>query len=87
MPPDVALADTAVDLDDATLPRHHHPAWGTLRRLLHHRLFVTGLVLFGIVALAALLAPWIAPVDPNRLAMRFRFLPPSPGGCPDAPSS
>ena len=35
-------------------------------------------MLFGIVALAAILAPWIAPVDPNRLAMRFKFLPPSP---------
>jgi peptide/nickel transport system permease protein len=23
------------------------------------------------------LAPWIAPVDPNKLAMRYRFLPPS----------
>ena len=77
MPPDVAVADAARDLAEAIPRRHHHPAWATLRRLLHHRLFITGLVLFGIVALAALLAPWIAPVDPNRLAMRFRFLPPS----------
>jgi peptide/nickel transport system permease protein len=78
MPPDVALADAVPDLAEAIPRRHHHPAWATLRRLLHHRLFLTGLVLFGIVLLAALLAPWIAPVDPNRLAMRFRFLPPSP---------
>jgi peptide/nickel transport system permease protein len=77
MPPDVAVADAARDLAEAIPRRHHHPAWATLLRLLHHRLFITGLVLFGIVALAALLAPWIAPVDPNRLAMRFRFLPPS----------
>ena len=76
MPPDVAIPFAASDFD-GDIPRHHHPAWATLRRLLHHRLFVTGLVLFGIVALAALLAPWIAPMDPNRLAMRFRFLPPS----------
>ena len=41
-----------------------------------HRMFVTGLVLFGIIVLAAVLAPWIAPVDPNQLAMRQRFLPP-----------
>jgi peptide/nickel transport system permease protein len=47
-----------------------------LNRLMHHRLFVTGLILFAIVALAALLAPWIAPVDPNKLAMRAKFLPP-----------
>src|ERR1700722_11656452 len=77
MPPDVAIADPATTFDDATPLRHHHPAWAALRRLLHHRMFITGLILFGIVALAALLAPWIAPVDPNRLAMRFRFLPPS----------
>jgi peptide/nickel transport system permease protein len=78
MPPDVAVADAAPDLAEAIPRRHHHPAWATLRRLLHHRLFLTGLVLFLIILLAALLAPWIAPVDPNRLAMRFRFLPPSP---------
>jgi peptide/nickel transport system permease protein len=48
----------------------------TLRRLLHHRLFLLGLGLVSIVAIAALLAPWIAPVDPNKLAMRFKFRPP-----------
>ena len=48
----------------------------TLRRLLRHRLFVTGLALFGIIALAAALAPLIAPVDPVKLAMRAKFLPP-----------
>jgi peptide/nickel transport system permease protein len=57
--------------------RHTHPAWATLQRLLHHRLFVLGLVLFAIVAIAAILAPWIAPTDPNKLAMRFKFRPPS----------
>jgi peptide/nickel transport system permease protein len=56
--------------------RATHPAWITLRRLLHHRLFVLGLALFAIIALAALLAPWIAPVDPNKLAMRYKFRPP-----------
>jgi peptide/nickel transport system permease protein len=76
MPPDVAIAITPDDLGEAG-PRRHHPAWATLRRLLQHRLFVSGLVLFGLVALAALLAPWIAPVDPDRLAMRYRFLAPS----------
>jgi peptide/nickel transport system permease protein len=53
-----------------------HPVWATIQRLLHHRLFLLGLVLFAIVAIAALLAPWIAPVDPNKLAMRYKFLPP-----------
>jgi peptide/nickel transport system permease protein len=53
------------------------PAGATLRRLLHHRLFMLGFVLFGIVLVVAILAPWIAPVDPNKLAMRYRFQPPS----------
>jgi peptide/nickel transport system permease protein len=77
MAPDAAVATTPADLTEE-IQRRHHPAWTTLRRLLHHRLFVTGLVLFGVIVLAAILAPWIAPVDPNRLAMRYRFLPPSP---------
>ncbi|MEA2816024.1 MAG: peptide/nickel transport system permease protein [Rhodospirillaceae bacterium] len=49
----------------------------TLRRLLRHRLFVTGLVLLGIVVTVAVLAPILAASDPNRLAMRSKFLPPS----------
>ena len=53
-----------------------HPAWATLRRLLRHRLFLSGLGLFGIILLAAALAPWIAPADPTKLAMRSKFRPP-----------
>lgn len=48
----------------------------TLRRLLHHRLFLLGAGLFGIIVIAALLAPVIAAWDPNRLSMRNKFLPP-----------
>jgi peptide/nickel transport system permease protein len=57
--------------------RRRHPAWDVLLRLLHHRLFVSGLCLCSLILLAALLAPWIAPVDPTKLAMRYKFLPPS----------
>jgi peptide/nickel transport system permease protein len=53
------------------------PFRATLRRLMHHRLFVLGCVLFGIVLIVALLAPLIAPFDPNRLSMRNKFRPPS----------
>ena len=49
----------------------------TLRRLLRHRLFMTGLLLFSVVLLLALLAPWITTADPNRLAFRSKFLAPS----------
>jgi peptide/nickel transport system permease protein len=61
---------------DAAPARRHHPAVQTLRRLLRHRSFVIGLALFGIIAAAAALAPLIAPDDPNKLAMRFKFRPP-----------
>jgi peptide/nickel transport system permease protein len=57
--------------------RRRHLFAATLGRLLRHRLFLTGLCLFGIIVLAAALAPLIAPEDPDRLAMRFKFLPPS----------
>lgn len=49
----------------------------TVRKLLHHRLFLTGLVLFSIILLAGLAAPWAAGSDPTKLAMRARFRPPS----------
>src|SRR5882757_3899168 len=59
---------------DAEIPfTREHPAWATLKRLFHHRLFLSGLGLFGIILLAAALAPWVAPVDPTKLAMRFKF--------------
>ena len=63
------------DADDLS-GRREHPAWATTKRLLHHRLFLLGLILFAIVAFAAILAPWIAQVDPNKLAMRYKFQPP-----------
>ena len=53
------------------------PVRDTLGRLFRHRLFVTGLALFGIVLVAAVVAPWAAGVDPARIAMRARFRPPS----------
>ncbi len=60
--------------DDAPVRR---PARDALRRLFHHRLFVSGLALFGLIALAGIFAPWLAPIDPTKLAMRSKFLPPS----------
>jgi peptide/nickel transport system permease protein len=57
--------------------RRASPFWATMRRLLHHRLFVLGCVLFGIVLLVAILAPLITRVDPNKLSMRAKFRPPS----------
>ena len=69
------MSDLAVE-DFA--PQRVHPARATLKRLFHHRLFMTGLVLFGIIAIIGALAPWITDINPNRLSMRNKFL--SPGG-------
>ena len=66
----------AVD-EEAVAVKRQHPLRVTLRRLFHHRLFVTGLDLFGIIVAAAVLAPWITSVDPTKLAMRYKFQPPS----------
>lgn len=52
-------------------------AFGTLGRLLRHRAFVIGAVLFGAMVLMAVLAPLLGAGDPNKLAVRFRFQPPS----------
>jgi peptide/nickel transport system permease protein len=54
-------------------------AEGTLRRLFRHRLFVTGIVLFGAMLLLALLANWIAPMAPERMQFRARFRSPGDG--------
>jgi peptide/nickel transport system permease protein len=62
--------------EDAAVP-HRSPLRATLWRLFHHRLFVTGLCLFGLIVLAAVLAPVIAGTDPTKLAMRLKFRPPS----------
>ncbi len=65
----------AVRTDEDDIPSR--PWRDTAVRLLRHRLFLTGLALFGIVLVAGLAAPWAAGVDPAKIAMRARFRPPS----------
>ncbi|MCA3261660.1 MAG: ABC transporter permease [Telmatospirillum sp.] len=48
-----------------------------VRRLLRNRAFVVGATLVAIVLLAILLAPVLTNGEPNRLAIRMRFRPPS----------
>jgi peptide/nickel transport system permease protein len=69
---------TTIDAEGIALKREH-PARATIKRLLRHRLFMTGLVLFLIIAITAILAPWITDVDPNQLSMRNKFKPPGEG--------
>ena len=50
--------------------------WQTGMRLLRHRLFVSGLVLFSVVLVLAAAAPWITDADPLKLSFRAKFQPP-----------
>jgi len=72
--------DAALEEDLEIAPRRQSPWRMTMRRLLRHQLFVTGLVLCGIIFLAGILAQVIAPLDPAKLAMRFRFREPGADG-------
>ena len=66
------MSDAAASIDaEGIALKREHPARATIKRLFRHRLFMTGLVLFLIIAITAILAPWITDVDPNRLS-RFQ---------------
>ncbi len=72
------MADAAAPFDE-TMIMAATPAvtwWSTLRRLLRHRSFQIGTALFSIIAIAAILAPFIGHIDPTKIAMRVRFRPP-----------
>jgi peptide/nickel transport system permease protein len=74
------MSDTAAAIDSEGIAlKREQPARATIKRLLRHRLFMTGLVLFLIIAITAILAPWITDTDPNRLSMRNKFKPPGEG--------
>jgi peptide/nickel transport system permease protein len=74
MAPDVVVA-SEVALADGEGARRG-PCAFALQRLLHHRLFISGFVLFGIIVVA-ILTPVLAPVDPDKIDMNATFLPPS----------
>lgn len=48
-----------------------------LRRLIRRRVVLFGVLILAVMILAALLAPWIAPYDPNKIAVMQRLKPPS----------
>ncbi len=48
-----------------------------LMRLLRHKAFLIGFILFGLVVLAAVFADLITTADPARISIRNRFKPPS----------
>lgn len=75
MPPEIALALEPVPGEAEE--SWQRPSVQALRRLLRNRLFVAGVVLFAIIVVAGILAPLIAPVDPDKIDMNATFLPPS----------
>lgn len=48
-----------------------------LRKMLNNRLAVAGLIIFGIILLAAVFAPWLTQYDPGKIDLRARLQPPS----------
>ncbi len=49
---------------------------GVLRRFLRHRLAVLGVVLIALLGIGAGGAPWLAPHDPDEIAIAERYVPP-----------
>jgi len=68
-------AASPADALAAPIAAERVPFWRTpiFRRLIRHRSFTIGLGLFLFVLALAVLAPLIAPSDPNRTAIRVRF--------------
>jgi peptide/nickel transport system permease protein len=64
----------ATPLEAASVPPERR--FPTLRRLLRHKGFLVGSLLFGIVLAAALFADFLIQVDPNRISIRNKFRPP-----------
>lgn len=48
-----------------------------MKKVLHNPLALTGLIIIGIILLLALLAPWIAPYDPDAIQVKQILLGPS----------
>ncbi|MBN9061688.1 MAG: peptide ABC transporter permease [Rhizobiales bacterium 65-9] len=67
----------AVDAFSLDAPPRRRLLGAAARRLLGNRAFVTGALLLAVVVIASVLAPLITTGDPNRMAVRFRFRPPS----------
>jgi len=61
------------------MPRIHLPSRKRpLGRLLRNRTAIAGLIICGVVCVAALFAPWLSPHPPLQINMQDRFAPPSP---------
>lgn len=68
---------SAVTTGSALIETGESPARRALRKFLRHRLAVAGLAVVVVFALAAILAPWIAPHDPLQTSWARIRQPPS----------
>ena len=68
------MGEAVIAVGDRLSRRRRFP---TLRRLLHHGSFRIGAALVLALVVAALFAPFITPVDPTAMHIRYRFRPPS----------
>ena len=59
----------------AALGKERSSAGLVAKRFLRHRMAVAGLVIVALLILAAALAPWLAPHDPNRIFDSFEAPP------------
>jgi len=66
------MADAALDAAPAKRRRMASPM---LRRILRDRLALTAAIILGLICIAAILAPWLAPFDPYNTTRR-PFVPP-----------
>src|SRR5262245_41564781 len=71
-------AGVTVAAPRATLRPSESAGRRALRRFVHHRAAVAGLVILVAIAAAVLLLPLVYQVDPNATSLRDRFVPPSP---------
>ncbi|MDX6748479.1 ABC transporter permease [Geminicoccaceae bacterium 1502E] len=73
---EIVGGSTAVALADPAPQRRSRWQSPVVRRLLRHRMFLTGAILLLIVSLAAIFADVLAPSDPLKISIRTRFEPP-----------
>lgn len=75
----MAHATLAAEVSDArrALPAAESERWELLHRCRRDRTVVAGAVIVGIVALAAIFAPWVAPLDPTEVDGRAILAAPS----------
>jgi len=75
----MALANARMLANDTSSEPLTRRAGGSpaLRRLRRNRAAIAGLIVFGLIVLMALTAPWIAPYNPNALSPADSLKPPS----------